>query len=119
MSSVFFQLLKGLLSQIGAGAQEFKENELTGSQPPRQFAPVPHWPYSGLSVRNIGYIQVRRILCVCHSREQHGTSEGHLLPLPQVTSVSAATIVANAIMTARRKLIIITKRKSNTVKIVK
>jgi len=47
-----------LLWQTGSGVHEFSENDDRGSQPPKQYAPTPHWPYSAYicqsrsSVRN-------------------------------------------------------------------
>ena len=41
-----FLNLKSSLLHTGAGTHELRENELRGSQPPRQKAPTPHWPYS-------------------------------------------------------------------------
>ncbi len=35
-----------LLWQTGSGVHEFSENDDRGSQPPKQYAPTPHWPYS-------------------------------------------------------------------------
>jgi hypothetical protein len=44
-SSTLF-ILMFRFAQIGAGMQESSEWEKRGSQPPRQYAPTPHWPYS-------------------------------------------------------------------------
>ena len=35
-----------LLLQVGAGTHESRELELSGSHPPKQYAPTPHFPYS-------------------------------------------------------------------------
>jgi hypothetical protein len=34
------------LLHTGAGTHELRVLEFRGSQPPRQYAPTPHWPYS-------------------------------------------------------------------------
>jgi len=35
-----------LLEQTGSGTHDLRLNEDRGSQPPKQYAPAPHWPYS-------------------------------------------------------------------------
>lgn len=71
-----------LLSQTGAGVQELRENEDRGSQPPRQYAPTPHCPYSKDVCQSISSFNSK--LREVHSREQQGADSGHLLPRLQV-----------------------------------
>jgi hypothetical protein len=41
-----FSKLKVLLTHTGSGAQDSREKDERGSQPPKQYAPTPHCPYS-------------------------------------------------------------------------
>ena len=74
--------MKSPLLHIGAATQDWRSKEYLGSQPPRQYAPTPHWPYC----------------------EQHGVAEGQGLPAEQVGIVCAEVVIANVAASAAAAL---------------
>jgi hypothetical protein len=95
-----------LLWQTGAGTQESSPKDIRGSQPPRQYAPTPHCPYSV-------YSKISLLADQCssredHSREQQGVSEGHFLVRLQDGGLAAKAVdaVAKAAMNVDARTII-------------
>jgi len=84
-----------LLSHTGSGAHESREKEARGSQPPKQYAPTPHCPYS--INHKVSFGQTRAGLRIS-LREQHGVSVGHLLSRPQEAWAYTVAAAARAAM---------------------
>jgi hypothetical protein len=76
--------------QTGSGAHESRENDIRGSHPPKQYAPVPHCPYSVPRQYNRDGEESDNI------REQHGVSSGQGLPREQAVSAKAVDAAASA-----------------------
>ena len=68
-----------LLWQTGSGTHEARLKDERGSQPPRQYAPTPHCPYSLESGCQLVVVTRKGRCCEGNSREQHGVSWGHRL----------------------------------------
>ena len=71
-----------LVWQTGSGTHEARLKDERGSQPPRQYAPTPHCPYSVEAGGQLVVDATKGGDCEGNSREQHGVASGHRLSRP-------------------------------------
>ena len=97
------------LWQTGSATHDSSWLEYLGLQPPKQYAPTPHWPYSATDTtgqHRAGKPEVKVQPADLEiesgrgqgdSREQHGESSGHFWPSPHLTILDCpATDTARA-----------------------